>query len=66
VTIRESPAHGGVAETARATSANPLISPPMAKTEEEREEAFQQLMNAWREGWRSDGTKMTRDEMHER
>ena len=66
VTIHEAPAHGGVAETTRAAPEKSLISPPMAKTEAEREAAFNELMNAWWQGWRSDGTKMTRDEMHER
>jgi hypothetical protein len=67
VTIREADAqHGGVAETTRTAPQGPLIYPAMAKTPEEREAAFQELMNAWREGWKSDGTKMTRDEMHER
>jgi hypothetical protein len=66
VTIREAPAHGGVAEAPEAETRKPLIFPPMAKTEEERQAAFERLMNAWKEGHRSDGTKMTRDEMHER
>jgi hypothetical protein len=64
VSIREAPAHGGVAETT--TPKNPLIFPAMAKSQAEREAAFQQLMDAWKEGHSSDGLKMTRDEMHER
>src|SRR5580658_8533190 len=56
VTILETPAHGGIAE-AEAERRNPLIFPPMAKSEAERQAAFEQLMNAWKEGWRSDGTK---------
>jgi hypothetical protein len=66
VTLREAVAPGGVAEAAETDARNPLIFPAMAKTEAEREAAFNELMNAWRLGWRSDGTKMTRDEMHER
>jgi hypothetical protein len=67
VTIREvDTLSTGFAEKTRAAPQGPVIYPPMAKSEEEREAAFQELMNAWREGWRSDGTKMTRDEMHER
>ena len=42
------------------------INPPGAKTEEERDAAWARLVKAMNAGWRSDGSKMTRDEMHER
>jgi hypothetical protein len=66
VTIAEVETHGGVAETAKAAPEKPLISPPMAKTEEERQAALQALLDAWKQGYRSEGPRMTRDEMHER
>ena len=43
-----------------------MVFPPMARTEEERRAALQALLDAGRQGWRSDGRRMTRDEMHER
>lgn len=42
------------------------VFPPLARTEEERREALRALLDAGKQGWRSDGPRMTRDEMHER
>ncbi len=49
----------GVAETA-----GPFIYPPTARSEAERQAALHALLNV--KGYRSDGSKMTRDEMHDR
>lgn len=38
----------------------------LARTEAERRAAIDALLSAAGQGWRSDGEKMTRDEMHER
>jgi hypothetical protein len=43
-----------------------IVFPPLAQTEEERHAALQALLEAGRQGWRSKGRRMTRDEMHER
>lgn len=43
-----------------------VIYPAGAKTEAERKAALQRLFDAGKLGYASDGTMMTRDEMHER
>jgi hypothetical protein len=43
-----------------------VVYPALGETEEEREAALQRLFDAGKLGYASDGTKMTRDEMHER
>jgi hypothetical protein len=43
-----------------------VVFPPLSRTEEERRIALQALLDAGRQGWRSEGPRMTRDEMHER
>ena len=54
------------AEETRRVRAAVLLSPPLARTEEERRAALQALLDAGQQGWRSDGAYMSRDEMHER
>ena len=55
-----------VDETRGGPRGGAACSPPLAKTEEERYAALQALLDAGRQGWRSEGRRMTRDEMHER
>ena len=43
-----------------------VIYPPLLKTEAEREAALKRFFELGEMGYMSDGTKMTRDEMHER
>lgn len=43
-----------------------VIFPALGKTEEERQAALDALLGMVGQGWRSDGARMTRDEMHER
>src|SRR5579859_5782418 len=43
-----------------------VVFPPLSRTEEERRAALQALLDAGRQGWRSDGRRLSRDEMHER
>ena len=43
-----------------------MIYPAGGRTKAERRAALQKLFDAGKLGYASDGTKMTRDEMHER
>ena len=43
-----------------------VICPPLAETDAGRKAALQRLFDAGELDYASDGTKMTRDEMHER
>lgn len=52
---------GSVFEPARASAA-----PKLVRTEESRKAALEALLAQAGKGWRSDGRKMTRDEMNER
>jgi hypothetical protein len=56
----------GVSEASEAERRERLIFPPLGKTQEERDAALAALLDAWRQGYSSEGRTMTRDEMHER
>jgi hypothetical protein len=66
VTIRETAPHAGVAETAETDRRGPLLFPPLAETEAERQAALERLLNGWRLGYRSDAPYGPRDELYDR
>jgi hypothetical protein len=61
--VEETPGMEEAPETARRGA---LIFAPLGRTAEEREAALAALLDAGRQGYRSDGRAMSRDEMHER
>jgi len=56
----------GVSEASEAERRERLIFPPLGKTQEERDAALHALLNAWRQGYRSDGPYGPRDELYDR
>jgi hypothetical protein len=66
VTIVETALQAGVAEAAEAERRRPLLFPPLAKTEDERQAALERLLNGWRLGCRSDAPYGPREELYDR
>jgi hypothetical protein len=50
----------------RAPRAPNLLSRPLARTEHERREALEALLETGRQGWRSEGPYGSRDELYDR
>lgn len=50
----------------RVQTDKPVIHPALGRTPEEREAALRDLLAMAGKGYRSEGRKMARDEMHER
>lgn len=66
VSLKVVDTHGGVAEASEAEQRAKLVYPPLGRTPEERAAALQALLDGARQGYRSEGRTMSRDEMHER
>ena len=56
----------GVSEASDTERRERLLSPPLGKTQEERDAALHELLNFYKLGYRSDGPYGPRDELYDR